>query len=124
MLVDEELFVTDCAVTVQVAPPSVLFRKTIPLWKPPPVAKLALQAPHHAAASYWVPSAAVKPSSAVTSAAAFAPSAVRTSKICCQLVMPAMPASEFHTIAPPAIRWFEFVRSIPMGEMKRGSGSF
>ncbi len=38
-------------------------------------------------------------------------------------VVPAMPASEFHTIAPPATRWPGLVRSMSIGAMKRGSGS-
>src|SRR5579864_2901657 len=95
----------------------------MPLWNPPPLEKLALHEPHHAAATYCTPPI-VTPSSAVTSAAGLAPVALRTSKMLVQLVVPAMPFSEFHTIAPPASRWFEFVRSIAMGAMKRGSGSF
>ncbi len=38
-------------------------------------------------------------------------------------VVPATPASEFHTIAPPATRWLGLVRSMLIGAMKRGSGS-
>src|SRR5690349_2243758 len=90
-------------VAVQVVPLSPLCRKTIPLWKPLPVAKLALHGPHHAAATYWTPPM-VTPSTAVTSAAELAPTAVRTSKMFCQVVVPAIPASEFHTMAPPASR--------------------
>src|SRR5215468_3937938 len=101
----------------------------MPDWKPPPVVKLGLQGPHHAAATYCVPPM-VTASRAVTWDVAFPPSAVRTSKMFCQsveapvpAVVPAIPASEFHTIAPPATRWFGFVRSMLIGAMKRGSGS-
>src|SRR5436305_12584051 len=94
----------------------------MPLWKPPPVAKLALHAPHHAAATYCTPPI-VTPSIAVTSACTLEPTAVRTSKMLVQLVVPAMPASELHTIAPPDSRWSGLVRSIAMGAMNRGFGS-
>src|SRR5436305_7863607 len=113
-----------CEVAVQVAPLSLLFRKTMPLWKPPPVEKLALHGPHQAAATYCTPPM-VTASTAVTSAAALAPVAVRTSKMLFQsvalpvpAVVPAMPASELQTKAPPATRCCEFVRSIPIGAMK------
>src|SRR5215469_12906084 len=101
----------------------------MPAWNPPPVEKLGLHAPHHAAATYCVPPI-VTASSADTWAAALAPVAVRTSKMGCQsvdvpvpVVVPAMPASEFHTIAPPATMWLGLVRSMTIGAMKRGSGS-
>src|SRR5215472_8326393 len=90
----------------------------MPALNPPPPGTLGLQGPHHAAATYWVPPI-VKASSAVTCDAASPPSAVRTSKMFCQSVeapvpevVPAMPASEFHTIAPPATRWLGLVRSM------------
>src|SRR5262249_17376740 len=91
---------------------------TMPDWKPPPVEKLGLQGPPHAAATYCVP-LMVTASSELTCDAAFPPSALRTSKMFCQSVeapvpevVPAMPASEFHTIAPPATRWLGLVRSM------------
>src|SRR5215472_7206316 len=101
----------------------------MPALNPPPPGTLGLQGPHHAAATYWV-LPIVTASSAVTCDAAFPPSALRTSKIVCQSVdapvqdvVHAMPASEFHTIAPPATRWLGVVRSMTIGAMKRGSGS-
>src|SRR5690349_15794168 len=95
---------------------------TTPEWKPPPVVKLALHGPHHAAATYCTPPTVIA-SSAVTSEAALPPTAVRVSKMFCHEVVPATPASEFHTIAPPETRWFGLVRSMSIGAMKRGSGS-
>ena len=95
---------------------------TNPEWKPPPVLKLALHGPHHAAATYSTPPT-VTASSAVTSDAALPPSAVRVSNMFCHEVVPAMPASEFQTIAPPETRWLEFVRSMLIGAMNRGLGS-
>ena len=78
--------------------------------KPGAVAKLALHGPHQAAATYSVPPTLI-PSSGVTSPAELPPTAVRTSKILLQpveapvpAVVPAMPASEFQKIAPPANR--------------------
>src|SRR5690349_23599688 len=101
----------------------------MPAWKPVPLGKLGLHGPHHAAATYCV-LPTVMASSAVTWDAAFPPRAVRTSKMFFQsvaapvlAVVPATPASEFQTKAPPATRWLELVRSIVMGAMKRGSGS-
>src|SRR5712664_1485920 len=101
----------------------------MPLRKPVPLPKVTLHGPHHAADTYstWL---MVTASSAVTCADALAPTAVRTSKMLFQSVdapvpdvTPATPASELQTIAPPARRWLELVRSIAIGAMNRGLGS-
>src|SRR6478752_7235304 len=122
-----ELPVHSCAVACHVPP--LLLSITRPALKPLPVGKLGLHGPHHAAATYWV-SPTVMASSAVTCEVVFPPSAARTSKMLFQsvaapvlAVVPATPASEFQTNAPPATRWLELVRSMVMGAMKRGSGS-
>src|SRR6267143_3030071 len=107
---------------VTVHPAPLFVSMTIPLRKPPPVEKLPLHGPHHPAATYSVP-LIVTPSRAVTCAAVVAPVAVRASKIFIHDVVPAIPASEFQTTAPPASRWLELVRSIAIGAMKRGFGS-
>src|SRR5258705_603965 len=99
----------DCEVACQVPP--LLLSITIPARNPSPLEKLALQGPHHAAATYSTPPM-VTASSAVTCEAAFPPTSVRSSKMFCQPVVPAIPASEFHTIAPPETRWLELVRSM------------
>src|SRR5690242_10742499 len=103
--------------------PPALFSITMPALKPRPLPKLTLHGPHHAAATYCVEPMVI-PSRAVTCAEP--PPTVLTSKMFCQapgVFVPATPDVEYQTICPPARRWAEFVRSIAMGEMKRGSGS-
>src|SRR6478736_2172224 len=119
--------VHSCAVACQVPP--LLLSMTTPALKPLPLGKLGLHGPHQAAATYCVPPT-VTASSAVTWELAFPPSAERTSKTLFQsvaapvlAVVPATPASEVQTNAPPATRCLGSVRSMLIGAMKRGSGS-
>src|SRR6478672_3193569 len=114
--------VHSCPVACQVPP--LLLSMTRPARKPLPLGKLGLHGPHHAAATYCVPPT-VMASRAVTWEAAFPPRAVRTSKMLFQsvvapvlAVVPATPASEFQTNAPPATRWLELVRSMLIGAIK------
>src|SRR5215469_12009830 len=99
-----ELPVHSCAVACHVPP--LLLSITMPAAKPLPLGKLGLHGPHQAAATYCV-SPTVMASSAVTCDAALPPRALRTSKtFWCPAapvlaVVPATPASEFHTNAPP-----------------------